>query len=474
MAITNRDSREFQSCYEALCSHDTRFDGKFFVGVSSTGIYCRPVCRVRTPREENCSFFLTAAEAEHAGYRPCLKCRPELAPGNSALEAGRNLAHLAAKELEQSCGNEESLAELAARLGCTDRHLRRVFEAEFHVTPLQYRQTCRLLLAKKLLTDTQLRVLDVAMAAGFGSLRRFNAVFEQEYRLTPGALRRQPRQKQQEPGAFTVEVGYRPPFRWEELLRFLAGRAIPGVEQVRDGAYLRTVGIKEHSGWIRVENRAERSTLAVTVSASLLRVLPQVLARVRALFDTDCDPTRIAAALETMRALDPRLPLCGLRVPGCFDPFETAVRAVLGQQITVKAASTLAGRIASACGTAMETGIEGLDRLFPTAEQLRQTGPDTLGALGVIGARAGTILSLAEHFQSGAPLTQETLLRIKGIGPWTADYLAMRVLDEPDSFLPTDHAVKTALAPRTEKERTTLAEGWRPWRSYAVMNLWNI
>ena len=182
---------EQKTYYKALCSHDSRFDGKFFVGVRSTGIYCRPVCRVRTPKEENCTFFLYAAEAEAAGYRPCLKCRPELAPGNSTLESSSDLAKTAAKEIEASCGNEESLVELAARLGCTDRHLRRVFEAEFHVTPLQYRQTCRLLLAKKLLTDTRLSVLDVAMASGFGSLRRFNTVFEREYKLTPSALRKQ-------------------------------------------------------------------------------------------------------------------------------------------------------------------------------------------------------------------------------------------------------------------------------------------
>ena len=474
MQGTDKKSMDSGICYKALCSHDTRFDGKFFVGVSSTGVYCRPVCRVRTPKEENCTFFLTAAEAERAGYRPCLKCRPELAPGNSRLESGRSLAHMAAKEIEQNCGNEESLAELAARLGCTDRHLRRVFEAEFHVTPLQYRQTCRLLLAKKLLTDTRLSVLDVAMAAGFGSLRRFNAVFEQEYRLTPGALRKQSRAKQAAHDPFTVALGYRPPYRWNELLRFLEGRAIPGVEQVRDGGYLRTVRIKEHTGWVRIENRAEHNALAVTISASLLRVLPQVLARVRALFDTDSDPQQIDTALQSMRELDQRLPLCGLRVPGCFDPFETAVRAVLGQQITVKAASTLAGRIAGTYGTAIETGIEGLERLFPTAEQLGKADRSTLGGLGVITTRAETIRILAERFQGGAPLDREALLNIKGIGPWTADYIAMRVLGQPDSFLPTDYAVKAALAPRTEKERTALAEDWRPWRSYAVMNLWNL
>ena len=464
---------EREICYEALRSHDSRFDGKFFVGVSSTGIYCRPVCRVRTPKMENCTFFESAAEAEQAGYRPCLKCRPELAPGSSTLEASADLAHAAAWEIERSCGNDESLAELAARLGCTDRHLRRVFEQEFHVTPLQYRQTCRLLLAKKLLTDTELTVLEVAMAAGFGSLRRFNAVFEREYRLTPSALRKQPLKKQSR-DQFTVEVGYRPPYRWEEMIDFLALRAIPGVELVRNEAYFRTVRMKENTGWIRVEDRADRNTLAVTVSASLLRSLPQVLARVRALFDTDSDPMVVQTALKSMEEIDPRLPIPGLRVPGCFDPFETCVRAILGQQITVKAATTLAGRVAREFGTPIETEIDGLDVIFPDAEPFAEIDLEQLGALGVISARGKTILALAELLRSGAPLTREALLQIKGVGPWTADYISMRVLSDTDCFLPTDYGVKTALAPLTETEMAALAENWRPWRSYAVMNLWNL
>ena len=463
-----------QAYYGALCSHDSRFDGKFFVGVRSTGIYCRPVCRVRMPKEGNCTFFLSAAEAEAAGYRPCLKCRPELAPGSSLLESSSDLAGSAAREIEVTCGNDESLSELAARLGCTDRHLRRVFEAEFHVSPLQYRQTCRLLLAKKLLTDTKLSVLDVAMASGFGSLRRFNTVFEREYKLTPSALRKQYAGQEKSGDSFPVEVGFRPPYRWQEMLHFLSARAIPGVELVRGDAYYRTVRIKEHAGWIKVEMRAARNTLAVTVSASLLRVLPQVLAKVRRLFDTDSDPQTIYESLSCMKQIYETLPICGLRVPGCFDALETSVRAVLGQQITVKAATTLAGRIAQTMGTALETGVEGLTCIFPTAETVLTSGMETLGELGVIRARGEAILELAAMFQQNDPITRERLLAIKGIGPWTADYISLRVLGDPDAFLPTDYGVKSALTPRTQKEMTALAEAWRPWRSYAVMNLWNI
>ncbi|MBQ8089551.1 MAG: helix-turn-helix domain-containing protein [Pyramidobacter sp.] len=463
-----------ETCYKALCSHDSRFDGTFFVGVASTGVYCRPVCRVRTPKYDGCTFFRTAAEAERAGYRPCLKCRPELAPGASLLEAGSNLARAAAAELEASCGDGESLEELARRLGCASRHLRRAFENEFHVSPLQFRQTCRLLLAKKLLTDTDLSVLDVALASGFGSLRRFNTVFGREYRLTPSALRKARAGGVKNERGVVVEVGCRAPYRWDEILAFLAPRAIPGVETVRDGKYCRTVSVKERSGWLTVERRQERGTLAVAVSESLLRVLPHVLVRVRKLFDADSDPQLIAEALQSMAELDERLPLEGLRVPGCFDAFETAVRAVLGQQITVTAATTLAGRVAQAFGTEIETGAAGLNTLFPQPSALLRL-PDAatrMGELGVIGARAAAIVELARLFSCGHMPSREELLAIKGIGPWTADYIAMRAYGTTDAFLSTDHAVRRALAPRTPKEALALAERWRPWRSYAVMNLW--
>ena len=466
---------ETSKYYKALCSHDRRFDGRFFVGVRTTGIYCRPVCRVRTPKEENCIFFETAAEAEKAGFRPCLKCRPELAPGDSLLESSSDLAKTVAKEIEASCGIDESLSELASRLGCSDRHLRRVFEEEFHVTPLQYRQTCRLLLAKSLLTDTGLSVTDVAMASGFGSLRRFNTVFEREYKLTPSAMRKQAAGGYRRKDSFTVEIGYRPPYRWEEILAFLRPRAIPGVESIDDGVYRRTVGIKDRAGYIEVRKSERSETLAVTVSSSLLPVLPRVLARTRSLFDTDSDPDAIADGLGSMKDIDGKLPIPGLRVPGCFDPFEIAVRAIVGQQITVRAATTLAGRLAAEYGTPVETGIDGLDTVFPSAETLlEKASTDRLGELGIIAARSAAIMSAAELFASGRSVTREQLLDIKGIGPWTAGYIQMRAFGDTDVFLETDYAVKKALAPMSRKEMLELAEDWRPWRSYAVMELWNI
>lgn len=462
--------------YQALCSHDSRFDGKFFVGVSSTGIYCRPICRVRMPKQENCTFFNTAAEAERAGYRPCLKCRPELAPGNSVLEVGADIARTAASEIEANCGNDESLTELAERLGCTDRHLRRVFEAEYHVSPIQYRQTCRLLLAKKLLTDTDLSVLDVAMASGFGSLRRFNAVFEKEYKLTPSALRKQRTRKDHAADNFIVEIGYRPPYRWEEILGFLAARAIPGVETIIENTYYRTVRIKDTEGWIGVSNSGDRNLLKVTVSESLVKVLPQVLSRVRRLFDTDCDPELIYEGLTGMKEIDANLPIKGIRVPGCFDEFEMSVRAILGQQITVKAATTLAGRAAEEFGVPIDSPIEGLEYVFPSPDEilLRANPQDSLGKLGIIRSRTDAILSLAELFAGGGQLTRDGLLGIRGIGKWTADYILMRTQGQTDVFLPTDYGIRKALEPRAEKEMIKLAEQWRPWCSYAVMNLWNI
>ncbi len=476
--------------YAALKARDARFDGRFFVGVSSTGIYCRPVCRAKLPKPENCTFYATAAAAEQAGFRPCLLCRPELAPGASAMDATASLARRAARLLEDECGSGQNLRELAGRLGCTDRHLRRAFAAELCVSPVQYLQTCRLLLAKSLLTDTDLSVLDVAMAAGFGSLRRFNALFQKQYRLSPTGLRRQATAPGGQEGGVTVALGYRPPYQWEQMLGFLAGRAIPGVEAVRQGAYFRTarfaMGERGHAaGWLRVENRAEQNALAVTVDEALLPVLPQVLARVRHLFDLYCDPDAIYAALEPMNEIRPGLCVRGLRVPGCFDPFEMAVRAVLGQQITVKAARTLAARLVERYGTPVETGVEGLSRLFPTAgEVLALEGPmeSHLGPLGIIAARARTIGALAKAFAEGQvrfdfcaqPETEmKKLLAIPGIGPWTARYMAMRGMGWPDVFLETDAGVQKALAPRAAKEMLALAEAWRPWRSYATVSLWN-
>jgi len=476
--------------YAAFKAKDARFDGRFFVGISSTGIYCRPVCRARQPKPENCTFYHTAAEAEQAGYRPCLLCRPELAPGTSITDATANLVYRAARMLEENCGSGLSLDELAGRLGCTDRHLRRVFTAEYNVSPVRYLQTCRLLLAKNLLTDTNLSVLDVAMASGFGSLRRFNDLFKKHYNLAPTVLRKRMSQEKRHSSNVTLALGYRPPYPWDEMLRFLAGRAITGVDMVKNGEYLRTVHMvtsenKHLYGWVRVGHRQEKNTLTVTVSETLLPVLPQVLARVRHLFDLYCEPDAVYETLQVMNDIRPGLCVLGTRLPGCFDPFEMSVRAVLGQQITVKAASTLAARIVETYGTTIQTGIDGLTHVFPTPENiLALDGPieNHLGPLGVIAARAKTIYELAHALQQGdinfdlsANPEEEIkkLMAIRGIGSWTAQYIAMRAMEWPDAFLETDVGVKNALPDYTSKELLTIAEAWRPWRSYATMNLWN-
>lgn len=486
--------------YAAFKAKDPRFDGRFFVGVTSTGIYCRPVCRAKLPRAENCAFYATAAAAEQAGFRPCLLCRPEIAPGaaplnvplNVPVDAAASLARRAARLLEDNCGSGHGVEELARRLGCTGRHLRRVFMAEYHVTPVQYLQTCRLLLARNLLADTDLSVIDVAMAAGFGSLRRFNALFRKHYRLAPTALRKQTATHGKQGTGVTLALGYRPPYQWQAILEFLASRAIPGVELVRDGEYLRTVRFatgtpRAVSGWIRVGHQPGKRLLTVTMDAALLPVLSRVLARVRQLFDLHCDPETIYETLSSMNDIRPGLCVSGTRLPGCFDAFEMTVRAVLGQQITVKAAGTLAARLVQAHGIPVETGIAGLTHAFPAPETIMALEGavaigDHLGPLGITGARARTILALARLFAAGdadfghrAPPEAgiETLLAVPGIGMWTAHYIAMRAMGWPDAFPHTDHGVRKALAPRTPEQILALAESWRPWRAYATINLWN-
>ncbi|SBV96901.1 Metal-binding domain of Ada [uncultured delta proteobacterium] len=476
--------------YAAFKAKDARFDGRFFVGVSSTGIYCRPVCPAKLPKEENCTFYGSAAAAEQAGYRPCLMCRPELAPGAAPIDATSALVRKAARLLEENCGSGQNIGEYVHRLGCSDRHLRRAFTAEFNVSPVQYLQTCRLLLAKNLLTDTDLSVTDVAMAAGFGSLRRFNDLFKQQYRLPPTALRKQAASAREGAGNATLLLGYRPPYRWRELCDFLALRAVPGVERVDDDGYMRTVRYaagegKYVSGWLRVEHRPKKNALAVTVSPALLPALPHVLARVRALFDLYCYPDAVYETLSVMNDLRPGLCVPGTRLPGCFEPFEMAVRAVLGQQITVKAAGTLAGRIAETFGTPVASGVAGLTHAFPSASDIAALDgdiADRFGPLGVTRARANTIRALALKIASGEidctlPVQPEAaiekLLAVPGIGIWTAQYIAMRAMGWPDAFPHTDYGVKKALASFSEDEIVRLAESWRPWRGYAAVNLWN-
>ena len=468
------------TCYRAVRAHDARFDGRFYVAVRSTRIYCRPVCTVRPPKRENCCFYPSAAAAESAGFRPCLRCRPELAPGNASVDATSRLAQAAASLIEDAALEESNLAALAQRLGITDRHLRRAFGAEFGVSPVEFAQTQRLLLAKRLLTDTALPVTDIAFASGFGSVRRFNALFRERYRLQPKQLRRHAAAPAGE-DALAFELSFRPPYDWAAVSAFLGARAIAGVEALEDGIYRRTARLRierrTHTGWIAVALSKTKPALRVTVSASLAKALPPVLSRVKALMDLACNPQEVAQGLGDLAKANP-----GLRVPGAFDGFEVAVRAILGQQVTVAAARTVAGRFAAEFGEAIETPFASLSRVFPSAEKISETRLGSIAKFGMPEARARTIIGLARAVAEGEldlmpnadiEQTLERLRAIPGIGEWTAQYIAMRALSWPDAFPHADYGVRKALGVSDPRAALAAGEAWRPWRAYAVIHLWH-
>lgn len=470
-----------EQCYQALLSHDARFDGRFFTAVKTTQIYCRPICRVKPPLAKNCRFFEYAAAAEMAGFRPCKRCRPELAPGNSPMEVSSQLARRTAWHIGQDFLAEHSLAELADRLGVTDRQMRRVFREEFGVAPVEFWQTQRLLLAKQLLTDSRMSILDVALASGFQSLRRFNALLKERYRMTPSELRKQQRRDVPESfPQFSFRLSYRPPLDWARLLKFLAARAIPGVEEVREEVYARTVALERqgclYAGHLEVRHAAAEQMLLVRLSDELLPVCAVVLERLKRLFDLNADPVAIRSALGDLAADRP-----GLRVPGSFDGFEMSVRAILGQQVTVAGASTLAGRLVARFGTLLANPHAALTHLFPAPERIARAAVSEIGELGITGKRGETLIALAKAMTSGAlrlepggrieeTLTQ--LVRIPGIGEWTAQYVAMRALSWPDAFPHTDLGIQKALGETNPKKTLEMAEPWRPWRAYAALHLW--
>lgn len=453
---------EHDSCYRALAARDHRFDGRFFVGVLTTGIYCRPICTARTPRADRCRFFATAAAAEKASFRPCLRCRPELAPGRAPVDAGTRLARLAADRL--AAGAEGNIEALADELGLSSRQLRRVVKQQLGVSPGELARTHRMLIAKQLLTETDLPVTEVAMAAGFGSLRRFNALFKQRYNLTPSSFRRRPPRS----ADLQLRLEYRPPLAWTELLDFLQARAIPGVETVDGEVYRRNVRLKGHHGEVRVERNDERSLL-LTASPSLARVLPILVARLRALFDLDADAQQVDAHFQDDPVLGPLVRQCpGLRVPGAFDGFELAWRAVLGQQVSVRGATTLSGRLVERFGE---------DGLSPTSEKLAASAIDDVAGIGLPRERARCLVELARAVEDGRvrlepgrdpQATIAALVELPGIGPWTAHYVAMRALRWPDAFPHSDLVLKKRLGPNPER----LARPWSPWRAYAAMHLW--
>lgn len=478
---------EDDAAYRALQTRDARFDGRLFVGVTSTRIYCRPVCRVRTPMRRNCRFFANAASAEREGFRPCLRCRPELAPGLSLVDSSQVLAHHAARLIEQAArgGSELYLPRAAQRLGVTDRHLRRIFQQAHGVTPIDYLSTQRLLLAKQLLTDTDMAITQVALASGFSSLRRFNAVFAERYRMNPSALRRQAGvegARGSAPGnAPMLRLAWRPPYDIDGMLRFLARRCVPGVEAVVDDEWRRCL-VWPHQGrslrgWLRCRFSAERNELHCQISPSLQPVLGSVLHRVRQMFDLDADPALIEPCLRSL----PGAHRAGIRVPGSIDGFETAARIVLGQQVSVAAARTLAKRLADTVGEPIDTPFAQLQRGFPTARDVADACADRIGKLGIVRQRVAALQALAREVVAGrielhpaAPLqaTLGALRALPGIGEWTVQLIALRVLAWPDAFAAGDIGVLKALGTRDATLALQRVEACRPWRAYALMHLW--
>ena len=482
MDIAANSSEIFE---RARLSRDARFDGRFYVGVRTTGIYCRPICPANPPKSENVTFYPTAAAASEAGYRPCLRCRPECAPGTPAWAGTSTTVQRGLRLIADGALDDGDVERLADRLGVTSRHLRRLFTRHVGASPLAVAHTQRLHFAKRLIDETSLSMREISAAAGFGSVRRFNDTFRKTYGRTPRDLRRG-RETFVSTASLSVLLPYREPYGWQNLLDFFAGRATPGVELVQDGRYLRTVEVGEERGLLEVGERT--GGLSLTLHGIGTGSLFSIVQRSRSLFDLDAPIDDISGVLSRDRVLHQWLKKSpGIRVPGAWDGFELAVRAILGQQVSVKAATTFAGRIAERYGERIDVPIDGLsnapDRLFPGPERLQRA---RLENLGVIRSRAQTIRDLARAVVNGSlsfDLAQDieahraALLSIKGIGDWTAEYVAMRALKSPDAFPASDLGLLRAFdGPANDRLRPTellaRAEAWRPWRAYAALLIW--
>ncbi|HEX4158245.1 MAG TPA: AlkA N-terminal domain-containing protein [Rhizomicrobium sp.] len=473
-------------CYRALSARDARFDGRLFVGVETTGIYCRPICPARTPKHQNCRFFPSAAAAQMAGFRPCLRCRPEISPDAAAWRGTSNTVSRALALIAEGAldGGDSGLTALADRLGLGERQLRRLFDKHLGVPPIAVAQTRRILFAKQLIQETRLSMAEIADASGFGSVRRFNDAFRKLYGRAPHDLRILKRTAV-EPSLVTLRLGYRPPYDWDSILTFFAARAIPGVELVERGRYRRTIAIGAAVGSFEIA--PGENCLVATIRLPQLGALLSVVGRLRRMFDLDADVEAIGAHLARDAGLAPlvaRRP--GLRTPGAWDPFEYAVRAVLGQQITVSGARALAGKLVRLAGMPIArevTGHEALTHGFPTPAQI--AAADFTG-FGMPRARIAALQALAHAAMSDpklfapdkTPDDAHTRLRaLPGFGEWTAQYWALRALRDSDAFPAADVGLLRAtmvdgkrLTPKALAER---AEAWRPWRAYAAQHLWS-
>lgn len=465
-------------CSQARLSRDARFDGRFFIGVRTTRIYCRSICPVRAAKEKNVCYFPSAAAAAEAGYRPCLRCRPELSPGTPAWSGTSTTVSRALRLISESEMEGERVDLLASHLGIGSRQLRRLFVRHLGASPIAVMKTRRLHFAKKLIDESNLPMGEIAIASGFGSVRRFNVAFRNAYKRTPSQLRRAHFSSLQSENEYSFRLEFRPPFHWNALLTFLAQRAIPGVEAVESGCYHRTISLNGDSGALSVSLAESGHALEVRISFPEPRWLFLIIERVRRIFDLGAEPGEIAAHLRADPLLAERIDsMPGLRVPGCWDGFELAVRAILGQQVSVTAARTLAGRLVQSFGVLM-SAVDPLTHLFPRPEVLAQAD---IGTIGLPESRARTIRSLAQAVSKGTigfvsvPNVegfQKRLCELPGIGNWTAQYIAMRALGDPDAFPASDLGLLHAIPVQSERELVQRAEAWRPWRAYAAMYLW--
>jgi len=472
----------------ARLARDARFDGQFYVGVSSTGIYCRPICPANAPKRENVSFYPSAAAAGEAGFRPCLRCRPECAPGTPAWSGTSTTVRRGLRLISNGALDDGNIENLADRLGVTSRHLRRLFTKHLGASPLAVAHTQRLQFAKRLIDETTLPMSHVCSAAGYGSIRRFNDAFRKTYGRPPRELRRAGEDSELagRTATLTVRLPYRRPFDWSTLLEFFALRATPGVEAVNGATYSRTITSDDDHGVVRIGPDKRDGYLSLTLHCVNTNALFEIVQTAREVFDLDAPISEIRTTLGKDRTLGKMLRKNpGVRVPGAWDGFEVTIRAILGQQISVKAATTIAGRVTRKYGARLElpgANIDGgLSHIFPTAKRLARA---RLQNIGLVRSRAETIRRVSAAVVNGElqfDIAQdpeqfyEALKSIKGVGDWTAQYVAMRALKNPDAFPGSDLGLIKAIAYPdrvTPQELIMQAEDWRPWRAYAAMLLW--
>ena len=476
--LTKGMKLSWQVCSRARLSRDARFDGKFYIAVLTTRIYCRPICPARTCKESNVRYFPTAAAAAEAGFRPCLRCRPECSPGTPAWLGTPTTVARALRLISESGVDESGVEGLAERVGVGARHLRRLFVQHLGATPTAVGQTRRLHFAKRLIDQTTLPMGEVAVASGFGSVRRFNVAIRKVYHRTPTEIRRLARRTKVQPeDRYSFRLPYRPPYDWQRLLTFLSARAAPGVEVVAGGTYRRSISVQTTTGYFEISPDQAKDSLRVRLHFPDPRSLFFITERLRAMFDLNADWDDIVQNLRTDRDLRRFVDTCpGLRVPGCWDPFELAVCAILGQQVSSAGATAVVARIVRTFGQPF-TGAHGLTHVFPAPEILADAN---LSNLGLSAGNAATIKALSRAVCDGQIRFEGILdvddfviqlTRFKGIGKSTAQYIAMRALNEPDAFPAGDRGLQHALGLKTSRELEARAESWRPWRAYAAMYL---